>query len=128
MVLDTLSDIDQIQAVLDRAGNLRPAANADEQEAMNDRLGNRDGLTQLVYTTASTNPEPLPSNAVPHGVQVLVEFKEGNTGTVYLGDTDTQESPLTAVGQGRTFSVLNTELIHVRTPNLGDSVVVTFET
>lgn len=127
MVLDTTAQVDKIQAVRDRNGNARPAADADKQQATNDRLGNHDILTQFVYSTGGTAAEALDANAIPHGVEVLVEYKQGNSGDVFVGDATTQESALTAVGQGRTFRVTDTSLIHIRTPVSGDSVVVTFE-
>jgi len=64
---------------------------------------------------------------VPEGVTALVEYKQGNSGTVYIGDESTQQSPLTAVGQSLQFAVTDTSIIYVRTPTAGDGVIVTFE-
>lgn len=127
MTLDTTAEVDKIQAVRDRNGDARPAADADNQQVTNDRLGNQDGLTQFVHATGGTAAEQLPANAVPHGVEVLVEYGTGNAGNVYVGGATTQESPLTGVGQGLSFSVSDTSAIYIRTPNIGDAVVVTFE-
>ena len=127
MSLLTSGKIEKLRGVIDRAGDLRPPAHADLQEAIRDRLGNHDGLTQFVYTTGSTNAEALDSKSVPEGVTVLVEYKQGNSGTVYVGNDTTQESPLTATGQSLQFGVTDTSTIHVRTPTSGDGVVVTFE-
>ncbi|MFC7069485.1 hypothetical protein [Halobaculum lipolyticum] len=127
MTLDTTAEVDKIEAVRDRNGDARPAADADKQEQIRDAVGNRDELTQFVYSTSGTTAETLDSNAVPDGVTVLVEFKSDNTGTVYVGSPDTQESALTGIGQGRSFDVSDTAAIGVRTPTAGDAVVVTFE-
>lgn len=127
MGLITRGKIEKLRGVVDRAGDFRPAADADKQEAIRDRLGNHDGLSQFVYTTGGTSAESLDAKSIPSGVEVLVEYKEGNAGNVYVGDDTTQESPLTAVGQGRTFAVTDTSQIYIRTPTGGDGVVVTFE-
>ena len=126
MGLITRGRIEQIRGVIDRAGEFRPAANADLQAKIRDFLGNRDGLTQFVYTTSGTSAESLDSKSVPGGVEVLVEYQQGNSGTVYIGDENTQESALTAAGQGRGFRVTDTSHIFVRTPTAGDAVVVSF--
>ncbi|GAA0648782.1 hypothetical protein [Salarchaeum japonicum] len=127
MGLETQADVDDIQRVTDENGDPQPPANTVEQQKTNQALGNRGSVTQFVHSTDGTTGEPLPSHSVPDGVTVLVEYKQGNGGTVYVGNSDTQESPLTAVGQGRTFAVANTDTIYVRTPTAGDAVVVTFE-
>ncbi|QLG27716.1 hypothetical protein HUG10_09195 [Halorarum halophilum] len=127
MVLDTTAEVGKVQAVRDRDGNARPAADADNQRELQDRVGNFDGLKQVVHQTSGDTAEILPSHSVPHGVEVLVEYRQGNSGAVFVGDADTQAAALTAAGQGRTFRVTDTSLIHVRTPTAGDEVVVTFE-
>jgi len=127
MPLLTSGQIEKLRGVVDREGEFRPPANADEQAATNDRLGNHDSLSQFVYETSGTGAEALDSKSIPEGVTVLVEYKQGNSGTVYVGDSETQESPLTAVGQSLEFGVIDTSIIHVRTPTAGDGVVVTFE-
>ena len=127
MPLLTSGQIDKLRGVVDRAGDFRPAADADKQEEIRDRLGNQDGLTQEVYSTSGTTAEALDAYSVPDGVEVLVEYAEGNAGNVYVGNDTSQQSALTAVGQGRTFGVSDTSHIYVRTPTAGDSVVVTFE-
>jgi len=127
MPLLTSGKIEKLRGVVDRAGDFRPPANADEQKETNDRLGNHDGLSQFIYETGSTDPEALDAVSVPEGVSALVEYKQGNSGTVYVGDSDTQEIALTAAGQGRGFEVTDTSHIYIRTPTVGDAVVVTFE-
>ncbi|GAB7094089.1 hypothetical protein JCM30237_12410 [Halolamina litorea] len=127
MGLFTLGKIERLRGVVDRAGDFRPAANADLQEKIRDFLGNRDGLTQFVYSTDGTAAEALDSKSVPGGVEALVEYQQGNDGVVFLGDENGQEIALTATGQGRSFRVSDTSVIYVRTPTAGDSVVVTFE-
>ncbi|GAB7012038.1 hypothetical protein [Halolamina salina] len=126
MGLITRGKIEKLRGVVDRAGDFRPAANADLQAKIRDFLGNRDGLTQFVYSTSGTTAEALDSKSVPGGVEVLVEYDQGNSGTVYVGDSDTQAIALTAAGQGRGFRVTDTSDIYVRTPNTGDGVIVSF--
>lgn len=127
MTLDTNSDVEEVRKVQDENGGKQPPANQAEQAKTNARLGNHDALKQFVYTTGGTAAEPLDAKTVPNGVEVLVEYKEGNAGNVYVGDDTTQQSALTAVGQGRTFAVTDTSHIYIRTPTGGDGVVVTFE-
>lgn len=127
MGLITRGKIEKLRGVVDRAGEFRPAANADLQAKIRDFLGNRDDLTQFVYTTSGTTAEALDAKSVPGGVEVLVEYQQGNSGTVFVGDDSGQEIALTAAGQGRGFRVSDTSAIYVRTPTAGDSVVVTFE-
>lgn len=126
MGLITRGKIDKLRGVVDRAGELRPAATADLQEKIRDFLGNHDGLTQFVYSTSGTTAEALDSKSVPGGVEVLVEYQQGNSGTVYVGDESTQEIALSAAGQGRGFRITDTSAIYVRTPTAGDSVIVSF--
>ena len=126
MGLITRGKIEKLRGVVDRAGDFRPAANADLQATIRDFLGNRDGLTQFAYSTSGTTAEALDSKSVPGGVEVLVEYKQGNSGTVYVGNESTQEIALTATGQGRGFRVSDTSHIYVRTPTTGDGVVVSF--
>jgi hypothetical protein len=126
MGLITRGKIDKLRGVVDRAGDIRPAATADLQEKIRDFLGNHDGLNQFVYSTSGTAAESLDSKSVPGGVEVLVEYQQGNSGTVYVGDSETQEIALAAAGQGRGFRVTDTSHIYVRTPTAGDSVVVSF--
>ncbi|SFR59679.1 hypothetical protein [Halorubrum sodomense] len=127
MGLDTNTEVQQIRKVQNEQGEQVSPATENQQKEIADRVGNHDGLTQFTYSTGSTSAEALPSNAVPDGVEVLVEWKETNAGNVYVGDSDTQEAALTGVGDGRTFRVSDTSVIHVRTPTAGDAVVVTFE-
>lgn len=120
MSLLTSGKIEKLRGVIDRNGDLRPPANADQ-------LGNFPELEQFVYSTSGTSAEPLAAKDVPEGVTVLVEYAEGNSGTVYVGDSGTQQAPLTSVGDGRTFRVSDTSSIYIRAPTSGDGVVVSFE-
>jgi len=127
MSLETDTQVEQVRQVQNENGDLVSPADGEKQKEINDRLGNHDGLTQFVYQTDGTDAEALDAESVPDGVTVLVEYKQGNDGSVYVGDESTQESPLTAVGQSLEFGVTDTSIIHIRTPTAGDGVVVTFE-
>lgn len=120
MTLYSNSEVEEMKKVQDKDGNSVPPANANQ-------LGNFSGLEQFVYSTSTTSAEALDSKTVPEGVTVLVEYNEGNAGTVYVGDSTTQASPLAAVGDGRAFRVNDTSTIYVQTPTSGDGVVVSFE-
>jgi hypothetical protein len=127
MGLDTNTEVQQLRKVQNEQGDQVSPATENQQAEIADRVGNRGGLKQIEYTTDGTNPESLPSNEVPEGVEVLVEYREANSGNTYVGDDSTQQAPLTQVGDGRTFDVTDTSLIYIRTPTAGDGVVVTFE-
>lgn len=120
MTLDTNSNVEEVKKVQGPNGERKSPANAEQ-------LGNFDRVEQFVHTTSTTSAESLDSKSVPEGVTVLVEYREANAGTVYIGDSTTQESPLTAVGDARSFRVKDTSSIHVRTPSSGDGVVVSLE-
>ncbi|WP_418283911.1 hypothetical protein [Halorubrum sp. DTA46] len=127
MALDTNTEVEQIRKVQNEQGEQVSPATEQQQMEIADSVGNHDDLTQFVHETSGTTAEPLPSHAVPDGVTVLVEWKETNSGNVYIGDDTTQHSALTQVGDGRLFPVTDTSTIHVRTPTAGDAVVVMFE-
>jgi hypothetical protein len=127
MGLDTNTEVQQIRKVQNEEGDQVSPATEKQQMEIADRVGNYGDLTQFEYTTDGTEAEALSANAVPEGVEVLVEYREANSGNAYVGDDSTQMSPLTQVGDGRTFEVTDTSLIHVRTPTAGDGVIVTFE-
>ena len=127
MGLDTNTEVQQIRKVQNEQGEQVSPATENQQKEIADRVGNHTGLTQIEYTTAGTDAEALPSYAVPDGVEVLVEYREANSGNVYVGDDTTQKAALTGVGDGRSFPVTDTSLIHIRTPTAGDGVIVMFE-
>jgi len=127
MGLDTNTEVQQIRKVQNEQGEQVSPATENQQKEIADRVGNHNGLTQIEFTTSEIDPEPLPANSVPDGVEVLVEYREANAGNVYLGDDSTQKAALTGVGDGRGFEVTDTSLIYVRTPTAGDGVIVTFE-
>lgn len=127
MPVETETDVEQLTSVEDGNGDRAPPANENQQERIAESLENQDGLTQIEFTTDGTDAEQLPSRDVPKGVETLVEWRETNSGNVYVGDATTQKAALTQVGDGRTFRVTDTSAIYVRTPTAGDGVVVTFE-
>ncbi|TKX70952.1 hypothetical protein [Halorubrum sp. GN11GM_10-3_MGM] len=127
MGLDTNTEVQQIRKVQNEQGNQVSPATENQQKEIAGRLGNWNDLEQIEFTTDGTNAEPLPDNEVPQGVEILVEYREANSGNVYVGDDSTQLAPLTQVGDGRSFEVTETSLIYVRTPTAGDGVIVTFE-
>ncbi|QKY16401.1 hypothetical protein [Halorubrum sp. CBA1229] len=127
MGLDTNTEVQQIRKVQNEQGEQVSPATENQQQRIAEASENYGGLSQIEYTTDSTTAEPLPSIDVPHGVTVLVEYREANSGNAYVGDENTQKAALTGVGDGRGFEVTDTSLIHVRTPTAGDGVIVTFE-
>ena len=127
MGLDTNTEVQQIRKVQNEQGEQVSPATENQQQEIADRVGNHGGLTQIEYTTGGTEAEPLPAQDVPDGVKVLVEYREANSGNVYVGDASTQLSALAQIGDFRSFPVTDTSLIYVRTPTAGDGVIVTFE-
>lgn len=127
MGLDTNTKVQQIRKVQNEEGDQVSPATEQRQIEIADRVGNYDGLQQIEVTTDGTDAEPLPAHTVPEGVKVLVEYREANSGNVYVGDETTQMSPLAQVGDFRLFPVTDTSLIHIRTPTAGDGAIVTFE-
>lgn len=128
MVLNTTADVDEIEAVLDRNGDIRPAANADEQQATNDRLGNHDSLLSFSHTPSGSTAEALPAHSVPEGVKVLVMALDDNDASkrVYVGDSDSQDIPLKPEN-GVALAVTDTSAIYIRAPTSGDGVAVIAE-
>ena len=127
MGLDTNTEVQQIRKVQNEQGEQVSPATENQQKRIAEAAENNNGLTQLEVTTDGTAAEALPSFAVPDGVEVLVEYREANSGNVYVGDDTTQKAALTGVGDGRSFPVTDTSLIYIRTPTAGDGVIVTFE-
>jgi hypothetical protein len=127
MGLDTNTDVEKIQTVQDDNGSAVPPANATEQQATNDRLGNRDTLDSLSHTTGGTNAEALPSKTVPEGVTPLVVADTGNADTVFVGTADHQPVPLASAKDSFASNVRDTSEIYVRTPSAGDTVFVLWE-
>ncbi|WP_435062379.1 hypothetical protein [Halobaculum sp. EA56] len=126
MVLDTTADVDEIEAVSDRNGDRRPAANADKQDVANARLGNAAG----VFTDTidpSTSGEPLPSHAVKQGQEVLVFADPSNSGPIYVGKAGgTATFPLTK-DNGLTFAVDNTDALRAKADTSGDTLHIVGE-
>jgi len=85
----------------------------DPRESINvAALFNEDGLvsfSETVGTAAST----LSSNAIPDGVDVVVQADPDNTANVYVGSESTQAAVLQP-GQSTTLGVSNTDVIGVR--------------
>lgn len=127
MALETETDVEEVRRVQDENGSTQAPANEKRQKEISESVTNADTVEQFVHSTDGDTPEALPSHAVPDGISVLVEWAEGNSGNVYVGGSETQQAPLTQVGDGRIFPVTDTSAIHVRTPTAGDAVVVTFE-
>lgn len=128
MAVETTTEVEGLASVEDDQGDRQPPANATEQQRIAESLGNFNGLQQLeVVTEEADTGEALPSHDVPDGVKVLVEYREPNSGNVYVGDETQQKSALAGIGDFRSFPVTNTDRIYIRTPSAGDGVIVTFE-
>jgi hypothetical protein len=127
MTLDTNTNVEEMRQVQDGDGDTVPPANENEQQRIAEAVENEDGLSAFEHATSGTTPEPLPSNPVPEGIEVLVTYAVGNGDVVYVGDSGTQPVPLTDVGLGVTLNVTNTDQIYIQTPTAGDSVAVLFE-
>ena len=80
MPLGTNTEVEQIRKVQNEDGDQVSPATEKQQMEIADKVGNYDGLQQIEVTNEGTDAEPLPANAVPEGVQVLVEYREANSG------------------------------------------------
>lgn len=114
-VRSLLNSIDTDVAAIKADTDATAAANANESS-----------LTAFTHTTGGTTAEALPSNAVPDGIEVVVQAMADNSGPVYVGNGTTQAVHL-AAEQSVTLAVTDTDLINVRTPTAGDGVNVLFE-
>ncbi len=125
MPLGISGQIDRVRGVVDRAGNLRPAATADEQEKTNDRLGNfGDGADG--ETTDDTTGSTLPAGAVPDGVEIVVQAMHDNDSRVKVGLTDSPTVELKG-GTFATFRVEDRSQVHVVAKSDGDGVAFSHE-
>lgn len=127
MGIETNTEVDTLQDVADGEGGKAPAANKNEQQKTNERLGNRPSLEAFWHATDGTTAEPIEARSVPEGVTVLVTADEANTGACYVGNENAQPVKLETPKDVFTTQVKDTSAICVRTPNAGDRVGVTFE-
>lgn len=127
MGIETNTEVDTLQDVADGEGGKAPAANKNEQEKTNDRLGNQPSIEAFWHATDSTDPEAIESRSVPQGVTVLVTADEANSGPCYVGNENAQPVKLETPKDVFTTQVEDTSAIYVRTPTAGDRVGVTFE-
>jgi hypothetical protein len=107
--LDTVTDVTQIQDV----------ANVQTQES-------KDSLTADEHATSGTSAEQLAANAVPNGVEVLIQADYANADSVFVGDADTQSMEIKPGGK-LTLRLSDTSAAYIQTPNAGDSVNILFE-
>lgn len=127
MVIESTADIEQMREVETSDGSTDSPTNESLQQRNVDALENQDGLTAFEHSTSGTAAEQLPSNDVPEGVSVLVTYLESNSGTVYVGDSNSQVAALTSAGSGISFQISNTDAVYIQTPTSGDGVGVLFE-
>lgn len=126
MGLETNTDVDDIDGVQDRNGDVRPAANADKQDRVIQAVENQDSLSAGSYSTSSTNVEQLPSQSIPDGVEVAIQAKNGNTGAVFVGTSN--ETPIRlSPNSNVSLAVTDLSLVHIQTPNSGDGIGYIFE-
>lgn len=120
MALLTNGQIEKLRGVVDRAGDFRPPANADEQAATNDRLGNFANGVDGEETDDATGGT-LPAGEVPEGVEVIVQAQHTNADRIRVGLTSQPTVELVA-GQSATYRVEDTEQIHIWSKSAGDGV------
>lgn len=118
MGLFTFGTLEKLRGVVDRNGDFRPAANADEQQEIRDRLGNASGVFSDKLTP-STSGDVLPSHAVDDGAEVALLADPANAGPIYIGPIGSATTPLPK-GNGITFSVENTEVLEAKASSSGD--------
>lgn len=127
MGLETNTDVDEIDAVQDRNGDRRPAADADKQVTANaelaeanQKLGNADAVFSDEFAP-STNGESLPAHSVAEGKEVLVYADPANGGIIYVGPTGAPSVPLGG-GKGLTLQVTNTDLLDAQASEAGQTL------
>ena len=127
MGLITRGKIERLRGVVDRAGEFRPAANADLQEKIsellgfaNDKLGNADAVfsTEIEPSTAG---EALPPRSIEEGKEVLLLADPANGGIIYVGEPGSPSVPLTG-GNGVTLQVTNTDVIDAQASETGQTL------
>jgi hypothetical protein len=126
MGLQTDTKVERIRRVRDGQGGEVPAANKDEQAAINAKLSN-GSLDSTTHTTDGTDAEALPEASVADMGTVLVSPLVSNADVVYVGAADAQPHLLDGPGNSFEAAVSDVSEIHVRTPNAGDGVGVTWE-
>lgn len=120
MGLITRGKIQKLRGVIDRDGEFRPAANADQQAQTNRRLGNF-GNGEDGTISDDTSGSSLPMGGVPDGVDVVVQAQHENESRVRVGLTESPAVELVA-GQSVTYRVENTDQIHIEAKSAGDGV------
>jgi hypothetical protein len=118
MPVETKTDVGQIERAVDEEGNEVPIANARQ-------LGNFaagvDGSE-----TDDTNGSTLPDQAIPHGVEVVVQAQFSNANRIKVGLTDSPTIELPP-GQSVVYRVQNLSQIHIVAQSDGDGVAFTAE-
>ena len=127
MSLETDTNVEEMRQVQTEDGDTTQPTNVDEQKAIRESLSNQDSLEAFEFSTGSTDPEPLPANEVPDGIEVLVTYLPDNGDIVNVGSEAAQPATLAGSGQGVWLRVSDTSEIYVQTPTAGDGVGVLFE-
>lgn len=116
----------KVTEVVDQDDNVAAPASDERLDAVRQAVENQGSLTAFEQSTGGTDAEALASNAVPEGVDVVVQAKADNSGAVYVGDGTTQSIRL-APEQSLSLAVTDTGLVYIQTPTAGDGVNVVFE-
>jgi len=127
MGLDTQADVRDLLNVQDSEGDSVPPANENRQQEIVDAVGNPVGATIETHTTGSTNPEQLPDLSIPDGVTAAIVYLPGNSGDVFLGDSNAQFVALFEAGDFFAWEADTTRHLHIKTTNAGDGVGIIFE-
>lgn len=125
MALETNTEVGEIESVKDRNGDVRPPANADEQEITNEKLGNADSVFSDKLDP-STGGESLPSHSVKEGQEVLLMADPANGGIIYVGEPGSASVPLTG-GNGLTLQVSNTDVLEAQASETGQTLHIIAE-
>lgn len=126
MGLDTTTDVQEIENIVDADGQEARVASDERLESVRQQ-GANGSMTQLVYATESTNPEQVDAAAVPDGHGVVIQAAQSNTDYVYIGDDGTQGHALGS-RESITVDVDDTSEVYVQAQSAGDEVVLTWVT
>ena len=126
MTVYTSGEVEELRSVIDSDGDEASPASDDRLESVRQQ-GANGAMNQTVHTTGGTDAEDVDAATVPDGHGLLIQGHHSNSGTVYVGDSNTQEHAL-GTRESITVNVQNANEVYVRTPSAGDSVVLTWVT
>lgn len=116
----------EVEQVRDRNDQRASPASDEELAAANASLGNWPSIAAFDTTDDGTG-STLPANAVPDGVTVAVQAKNGNADLILVGPAGGSHVVELKAGSSTNYNVEDTSAIGFTAATAGDGVNVTFE-